>query len=100
MRTTQKIITGTPQEIRAKIRLEYLRGEIEAERISYSEIAELQSLAEYIDKSDVLLLEWASVPEQETEHEKNRPLYFCKKCGQEAETIDDIDGYCDSCAKK
>ena len=44
-------------------RLEYLRGEIEAERISYGEIAELQSLAEYIEPSDVVLLEWAGVPE-------------------------------------
>ena len=44
-------------------RLEYLRGEIVAERISYSEIAELQSLSTYIDPSDTLLLEWAGVPE-------------------------------------
>lgn len=44
-------------------RLEYLRGEIHAERISYGEIAELQSLAEHIDPSDVELLEWAGVPE-------------------------------------
>lgn len=46
-----------PEEI--KERLEYLRGEILAERISYGEIAELQSLAEHIDKDDQLLLEWA-----------------------------------------
>lgn len=45
-------------------RLEYLRGEILAERISQSETIELQSLAEYIDPSDTLLLEWAGVPEQ------------------------------------
>lgn len=44
-------------------RLEYLRGEIEAERISYSEIVELQSLADHIDDDDVLLLEWAGVEE-------------------------------------
>ena len=44
-------------------RLEYLRGEIEAERISYGEIAELQSLAEHIDEGDVLLLEWVGVKE-------------------------------------
>ena len=44
-------------------RLEYLRGEIEAERISYGEIAELESLAEHIDPGDVLLLQWAGVPE-------------------------------------
>lgn len=42
-----------------KERLEYLRGEIKAERISYSEIVELQLLAKYIDKSDIELLEWA-----------------------------------------
>ena len=44
-------------------RLEYLRGEIEAERISYSGIAELEDLAEHIDPGDILLLEWAGVPE-------------------------------------
>ena len=44
-------------------RLEYLRGEIKEERISYEEIAELQSLAEHIEPDDVLLLEWAGVPE-------------------------------------
>ena len=47
-----------------KIRLEYLRGEIKAERISYGEIAELQSLSKYIDKNDIELLEWAGVPEK------------------------------------
>ena len=50
---------------RIKNRLEYLRGEIEAERISYCEIAELQSLAEYIEPGDTVLLEWAGVPESE-----------------------------------
>lgn len=44
-------------------RLEYLRGEIEAERICYGEIAELQALVEYIEPGDVLLLQWAGVPE-------------------------------------
>jgi hypothetical protein len=46
-----------------KRRLEYLRGELQAERISYGELAELQSLAEYIDPSDVELLEAAGIPE-------------------------------------
>jgi hypothetical protein len=46
-----------------KARLEYLRGEIEAERISYGEIAELQDLAAYIEPGDVLLLQWAGLPE-------------------------------------
>ena len=45
-------------------RLEYLRAEIKAERISYGEIAELQSLAEYIECDDVLLREWAELPEE------------------------------------
>ena len=52
----------TKQQINKK--LEYLRGEIEAERISYGELAELQTLAEHIDPSDNLLLEWAGVPEK------------------------------------
>ena len=46
-----------------KARLEYLRQEIRAERISYGEIAELQSLAKHIHKSDVELLQWARVEE-------------------------------------
>ena len=49
----------------AKQRLEYLRGEIEAERISYSGISELQSLIPYIECGDMLLLEWAGVSEEE-----------------------------------
>lgn len=44
-------------------RLEYLRGEIEAERISYGELSELQSLAAYIDSDDLLLREWVCIPE-------------------------------------
>ena len=46
-----------------KERLEYFRQEIRAERISYTELAELQSLAQYIDKDDMELLEAAGVPE-------------------------------------
>lgn len=46
-------------------RLEYLRGEIRAERISYGELAELQGLAAHIDLWDDELLEWAGVPEEE-----------------------------------
>lgn len=51
----------TEKEIRE--RLDHLRGEIVAERISYGEIAELQDLAPHIDPGDTLLLEWAGVPE-------------------------------------
>jgi hypothetical protein len=47
-----------PHEIAG--RLEYLRGEIEHERISYSEIVELQALAPYINETDTQLLEWAT----------------------------------------
>lgn len=68
---------GTPVEVRAKTRLEYLRGEIEAERISYGEIAELQSLAEYIEPGDVVLLEWAGAT-------------YCYLCG----SIEEAGGWC------
>ena len=44
-------------------RLEQLRTELRAERISYGELLELQSLAEYIDKDDVELLEAAGINE-------------------------------------
>jgi hypothetical protein len=52
----------TEKEI--KKRLEYLRREIRKERISWGEIAELQSLAPHIEKGDVELEEWAGVPEK------------------------------------
>ena len=55
--------TISPPEETPAQRLEYLRGEIEAERISYGEIHELQTLAGYIEPGDVILLEWAGVPE-------------------------------------
>jgi len=48
-----------------KERLEYLRGEIEAERISYGELVELQDLSEHIEDGDVQLLEAAGVPEEQ-----------------------------------
>lgn len=44
-------------------RLEYLRGELRAERISYAELSELQSLVPYIGSDDVELLEAAGVEE-------------------------------------
>ena len=46
-----------------KQRLEYLRQELRAERISYGELVELQSLVQYIEVGDVELLEAAGVPE-------------------------------------
>lgn len=44
-------------------RLEELRAELRAERISYGELLELYSLAEYIDKNDVELREAAGISE-------------------------------------
>jgi len=44
-------------------RLEYLRGELNAERISTGELIELQSLVSHIAPGDVQLLEAAGVPE-------------------------------------
>lgn len=61
--TKAKVKAELEESKRIQERLEYLRGEIEAERISYAEIFELQSLASYIDPGDTLLLEWAGVPE-------------------------------------
>lgn len=46
-----------------ELRLEELRTEIQAERISMSEIIELQSYSKFIDQNDVQLLEWAGVEE-------------------------------------
>ena len=56
------------KKISIKQRLEYLRGEIKKERISYREILELQSLKEHIKKGDVELLQWAGVSEFEEEN--------------------------------
>lgn len=44
-------------------RLEYLRGELRAERISYGELAELQDLSEHIPADDLELREAAGLPE-------------------------------------
>lgn len=51
----------TQEEI--KSRLEYLRSLVIDEKISYGEIAELQSLAKYIDKNDPQLRQWAGIEE-------------------------------------
>ena len=48
-------------------RLEYLRSQIRAERISMSELVELHHRADQIEDGDVELLEWAGVPEFEEE---------------------------------
>lgn len=46
-------------------RLDYLRGEIEAERISWGELAELQALGSQglIPDDEMLLRQWAGLPE-------------------------------------
>lgn len=57
----KKAETSTDPKI--KERLESLRKALQAENISYGELAELQSLKEYIEPGDVELLEAAGVPE-------------------------------------
>ena len=54
----------------AQERLEYLREQIIAEHISFGEIFELQSLVNFIEPGDTLLLEWAGVPEFPEEEEE------------------------------
>lgn len=50
-----------PAEVTA--RLEDIRAEIVAERVSMGELLELQTLARFIGDDDILLREWAGVPE-------------------------------------
>jgi hypothetical protein len=54
------------EKIKTTFRLEDLRHELRAEKISYGELAELQSLAKHIDPNDVELLEAAGIPEFES----------------------------------
>jgi len=66
-------------------RLNYLRGEIMAERISTEEILELQGLRDEIEPEDVVLLEWAGVPEHHDEDCVNAGLFGeteCLECRQ------------------
>lgn len=63
-----------PETYGPKARLEYLRGELRAERISTGELIELQSLVLHIEAGDVELLEAAGVPEM---------VFKCQKCGTE-----------------
>ena len=64
-----------------KERLEEIRVELRAERISYGELAELALLVDFIEDGDNELLEAAGVPEGEAEfrglkrvHEKIRTI--------------------------
>lgn len=82
----------------ARIRLQYLRGEIEKERISYSELDELQELADYIEPGDVVLAEWAGIPENTF---LSNGSHLCTDCGiveknNKMTTVDDND-YCLNC---
>lgn len=52
-------------ERKLRDRLDYLLAEIEAERISWGELAELQGLADKIPEDEVVLRQWAGVPEFE-----------------------------------
>lgn len=72
--------TGTREEplaeeamVEQRERLEYLRDEFKAERMSYGELSELQDLAEYIDPGDNQLLEAAGVPEFPPDDEEPEP---------------------------
>ena len=58
-------------------RLEYFRLELREERISYEELAELQSLAWAIEEGDVELLEAAGVPEFPMDQEQKEHSLFC-----------------------
>lgn len=58
-----------------KQRLEYLRGEIIEQRISYFELVELQDLADYIQEDDVELLQWAGV-EEFPDNEEEEPIGY------------------------
>jgi hypothetical protein len=73
-----------------KSRLAYIRAEIEAERVSYAEIAELQELAPFIDPGDTLLLQWANVPEEAEKVDLIASGYewICPKCDTENREIE------------
>lgn len=74
-----------------KTRLEYLRGELRAERISTGELIELQSLAQHIEPGDVELLEAAGVPEfpESDESETSSASHYV--CGDGEEKFASLD---------
>lgn len=61
----EKVDGWKPYSSTIRERLECLRRELRAERISYEELAELQDLAPHIEAHDVELLEAAGVSEEE-----------------------------------
>jgi len=97
-----KPLGGTKANDSVKDRLEYLRGELRAERISTSELLELQELADYIEPGDVELLEAAGVPETtESPVIVGRPAFAgpgvphvtlkCKLCGVTSDELNRTD---------
>ena len=64
-----------------KKRLEEIRQELRKECISYGELIELQSLADYIDPDDVELLEAAGIPENQ-DNFKTDVIFRIEKNGQ------------------
>ncbi len=63
MKNNKQLKTTIMKTKTIKEQLEYLRTELRNERISYSELIDLQSLSKHIDKDDVELLEAAGIPE-------------------------------------
>jgi len=57
------VFTSGRDTTHIKTRLEYLRRELRAERISYWELCELQSYADYIPQDDTELRQAAGIPE-------------------------------------
>ncbi len=62
--TTTKRQAKTKTAAAAVKRLEYLRGELRAERVSWGELHELQTLVRSIEAGDTELLWAAGVPEE------------------------------------
>lgn len=73
-----------------KERLEYLRGELRAERISYGELAELESLREHIEPGDVELLEAAGVPEHEEDRVNDDERFFIIESPNDENKISEV----------
>lgn len=79
-----------------QFRLEYLRAELRAERISYGELAELQEMARHIAPDDLELREAAGLPEHDEpggispegialghRYEMGNVNAYCRKCSKE-----------------
>jgi len=62
-RNLAQALDSLPKKEKIAFRLRYLRRELREGRLSYYELAELQSLKKYIDPGDTELLEAAGVPE-------------------------------------